>query len=185
MLSSVVARGPDIIAGGSDLVALGSGGCGGAGFDLADVTSDRLELFAVLAGAGAEGSVFVAKGSDIIAGGSDLVALGSGGCGGAGFDCAGAGGSVFVAKGSDIIALGSVGCDVDLVVVCAGSEDSVFAALGFDAGVESGGIGFDLAEVTSVVVGSVALGGGGCCGAGRSLIVFSRAATGSLASLAF
>ena len=34
---------------------------------MADVTSDRLELFAVLVGAGAEGSVFVAKGSDIIA----------------------------------------------------------------------------------------------------------------------
>ena len=62
-----------------------------------------------------------------------------------------------MAKGSD---LGVVGFGGDLVVVCAGPEDSVFAASGFDAGVESGGTG-------------------------RSLIVFSRAATGSLASLAF
>ena len=53
--------------------------------------------FAVLAGAGADGSVFVAKGSDIIAGGSDFVALGGGGCGGTGFDCASAEGAVFAA----------------------------------------------------------------------------------------
>ena len=175
---------------------------------MADVTSDRLELFAVLAGAGAEGSVFVAK-------------------------------------GSDLAVLGVVEFDGDLVVVCAGSEDSVFAILGFDAGVESGGTGFELADVTSdrlelfaVLVGAgaegsvfvakgsdiiaggsdgvgfdladvafafavlagagaggsvfvakgsniIALGGGGCCGAGLSLSIFSRAATGGLASLAF
>ena len=77
MLSSVVARGPDIIAGGSDLVSLGFGVCGGAGFDFADVTSGRLELFAVFAGAGAEGtSTCLQK-----AKGSGIIALGSGGAG--------------------------------------------------------------------------------------------------------
>ena len=61
-----------------------------------------------------------------------------------------------MANGSD---LGVVGFDGDLVVVCAGPEDSVFAASGFDVGVESGGTGcscFVFAAVGSVGFGATA-----------------------------